>query len=78
LICIKARPGRRCGLDDPGRSIIDARLGLRDDRAPQPRRMLDALQAAATFGFVIGALAFGLATALVFATRSRASPRELT
>jgi uncharacterized membrane protein YjjB (DUF3815 family) len=41
-------------------------------------RMLDALQAAATFGFVIGALAFGLATALVFATRSRASPHELT
>ena len=41
-------------------------------------RMLEALQAAATFGFVIGALAFGLATALVFAAKSRAVPRELT
>jgi uncharacterized membrane protein YjjB (DUF3815 family) len=41
-------------------------------------RMLDALAAGATFGFVLGALAFGLATALVAAARARAAPRELT
>ena len=35
-------------------------------------QMLDALQATATFGFVIGALALGLATALLFGPRQRA------
>jgi uncharacterized membrane protein YjjP (DUF1212 family) len=35
-------------------------------------QMLDALQATATFGFVIGALAVGLASALLFSPRRRA------